>query len=248
MLTEKQRSVIQAHAIEQYTRDKSECCGFVLKDGSVLQAKNIAADRTNSFSTDKYTTSLAFRSGIAYIYHSHTDGTSGFSYNDAVGCLKLDIPFVLYDVYASKFKILDPSGNTDYIGRDFCWLINDCYSLICDYYLREFGITLGKYDREIDEHGNLTNGNDFLKHYAKEDFTRVDAEAHLQRGDVLVFAIGSSNPNHIGVMDQDGLFLHQLKDQLSKLEVWGNSWKDCTVAVLRHQKSNSLFSYASKTN
>jgi proteasome lid subunit RPN8/RPN11 len=231
-LTEQQQLAIKTHAIEQYDLDKSECCGFVSLDGMVLAAQNIAVDRTNSFSTDETTTALAFKQGIAFIYHSHTDGTANFSFNDAVSCRKLNKPFVLYDVHANKFKILDPSGNADYIGRDFCWIINDCYSLVRDYYRREFGINLNDYDRHEDPR---QNDDLFLANYANEGFERINSESHLQRGDVLVMAIGASTPNHVGILVEDGLFLHQLLNQVSKVEVWGNSWKDCTVAVLRHQ-------------
>lgn len=235
-LTELQKSEIQRHAIEQHDSDRSECCGYVLEDGRVLRSINVAEDPTTDFIIDADSAVEANRVGFSHVYHSHTNGNSRFSHHDAISCKQLNKPFVLYDVHTNRFKILDPSDDAPYVGREFTWWLCDCYSLAQDYYRREFNIRLGDYDREVEN--NRLVGNAFAQNYTSEGFGLLDRSTPPQKGDLPLFAIGSNYPNHIGIIDRDGLFLHQLIDRPSEHAIWGGSWIDCCVGLLRHKDLN----------
>jgi proteasome lid subunit RPN8/RPN11 len=242
ILTEHQKILIKAHAINEYETHKAECCGFVLNNGEVWPCKNASDSPTTNFVISQADCTKAYRQGVAAIYHSHTSGVGQFSWSDGKGCRQTAKPWILYDVPTNHFKIIDPSGNAPYLERDFCWWILDCYELIRDYYRIEFGITLDSFERpELSKHPQTRwqpdGWNGFEDSFASQNFFKVDRSS-LRRGDVLLFALHDGNTNHIGMMHdlEHGHFLHQLANQPSKVEIWADAWSRFCVGVLRHKE------------
>lgn len=260
-LTEQQKHEIQKHAIAEYERGEFECCGFVLNDGTILNAENVAAthamtseqdpaeehpDNPKSyFVADPETSAKAERSGYVAIYHSHANGNGDFTDSDGAQCKKSGVPWVLYDVHHNAWNYLDPSGDAPYLGRRFCWGVYDCYSLIRDYYRREFGIVWDDFVRPNfkDEDGiffwQKPDFNMFEEHYATQDMEAIAGDVSttsVQKGDVLLMAMHGGNVNHIGVITEDGQFMHQLANKTSRLDVWGDPWKSYTIKILRRSR------------
>lgn len=122
----------------------------------------------------------------------------------------------------------------DYVGRQFNLGKTDCYTLVRDYYLREFEIELPNVARPNDfwDHGLDL----YSKHYAKAGFTLLDVMPHeWKRGDVVLMAIMSSIPNHAAVIVEPGKILHHLYGRLSMIEPYRGIWRNTTTGVYRHK-------------
>lgn len=240
MLTETQKSQIQQHAIDCYDRNKSECCGFILTDGSILRSRNVAIDPQLEFLSDKESSAKAERLGIAGYYHSHANNNPNFSLAD--GILARDAPdrmLVLYTIHG-EFKIAYPHRTAPYLDRDFCWYRQDCVSLVLDYLHGEFKIDIDdKIERPIGlDTGTVRADFDFLPIAREWGFTRLDPDEPLRRGDVLLFKVGIGHPQHVGVInDLDRqTFLHQSADCVSSEAPYLGKWMNCCVAILRHER------------
>ena len=233
------------HAKAEYENDKQESCGLILKDGTIQPCDNHAVkyelDPSLHFVLG-YRTNPNWNN-VAAVYHSHTNGNPKFTPADVRSCKDLGLPFVLYDLVHNQFNIIDPSGDTDYLGRDFCYGIYDCFSLVRDYYLREFNIILDDFDRtEVLRDGVLdwnTQGWDkLMSNYQTQGFIEIDAYTNsLKNGDVLLMQIGNAeSANHLGIITDpvNQIFIHQLLNHKSKQEVFGNPWANYTIKFLRH--------------
>lgn len=241
-LTEEQQISIKAHAIKQYEENEAEACGFILSNGEVLSCKNSSDFPATNFVISQADCTKAYRQGIVAIYHSHTSGTGQFSWSDGKGCRQTGKPWILYNVPTNDFKLIDPSGQAPYLGRDFCWWILDCYELIRDYYRNEFQINLDEFERPELSTSPQTRWqpegwNGFEDSFVSQGFSLVDRQ-NLKRGDVLLFALHNGNTNHLGVVHdlENGHFLHQLANQPSKVEVWAEAWNRFCIGVLRHKE------------
>ena len=80
------------------------------------------------------------------------------------------------------------ASSLPYVGREFVHGVVDCYSLVRDWYAREWGIELRDYDRRDQwwDHGE----NLYLENFQKEGFHKIPVE-ELQRGDALLMQLVS---------------------------------------------------------
>jgi cell wall-associated NlpC family hydrolase len=246
MLTTEQQDKIRTHALKEYDWDGRECCGYIYKSGRIKTEINKAAendlDPTTNFvlSPDRTPT----WDKILAVYHSHTNGNNKFTPADARACKTLNIPLILYDVIGNQFKYLDPTGGAPYLGREFCYGLYDCYSLVRDYYANEFDIILDDFERfEVMKDGildwNLEGWDRFVANYPNQGFIDVDRYGELKHGDILLMQIGGAkSANHVALVTDpiEGIFIHQLYNQPSCQAVYGSPWDTYTIKVLRHQK------------
>jgi cell wall-associated NlpC family hydrolase len=92
------------------------------------------------------------------------------------------------------------------IGRGFQHGVTDCYSYIRDWYRVERGVELPQFVRDWDW---WKLGDDlYAKGFASAGFT----EAHdaPQRGDVLLYTVGSKVVNHGAIYEGGGVLSHHL--------------------------------------
>jgi cell wall-associated NlpC family hydrolase len=246
MLTIEQQNAIKKHALSEYNRDGRECCGYIYKSGMVKTEENKAEendlDPTTNFVLSPDRTPNFDK--VLAIYHSHTNGNSSFTPADARACKEINIPLTLYDVVGNQFKYLDPTGGAAYLGREFCYGVYDCYSLVRDYYANELDIILDDFERfEVKKDGildwNLEGWDRFIANYASQNFIEVDRYGQMQVGDILLMQIGNAtSANHVAIVtDPDqGIFIHQLYNRASCQEVYGHPWDSYTIKILRHAK------------
>jgi proteasome lid subunit RPN8/RPN11 len=243
-ITEIQKASIKAHSIAAYESDQAEACGFILVDGTVMRCRNRSDSPSTNFVIDPTATAIAMKQGVKVIYHSHVNGRAGFSTNDGINCKKWGIPWLLYHVPTNDFKFVNPNGEAPYIGREFCWGVYDCYSLIRDYLRQEFGVILDDFERPdffAEEHQRqwASEGwNQFEENYADQGFIRLSPEYPPQRGDVVLFSVFGGHANHMGIIHdlERGTFLHQAADDLSSEAIWVGSWQRHCIAILRHKE------------
>ena len=213
-----------------------EICGFLLHDRAhslkVYPAKNIASDRENCFEISTQDQVTFYKSGLLFgVYHSHVHHTEEFSEMDLKTSREAEIPFLLYSKLTGTFNYFCPEGcNPPFEGRQFVLGVQDCVSLVADYYKVIMKRKLPYFQRTP---RMLEYGFDHLDTYYK-NCGLVQVEGPPQQGDILLLSINNSGYiNHAAVYDGNGVVLHQMMFRLSCRQQFENSWLKRVKMILR---------------
>lgn len=249
--TQKLQNAIKAHAKAEYPK---ESCGLVI-DNQYIECKNISND-PNQFCIDPLDILRAESIGVIQAYvHSHPNGNCLPSEPDRVQMNLHGKAWLICsynpDEVANEYEIgfYKPDGyKLPLVGRSYFHGLQDCYSIIKDYYHRELKIVLNDYERKDLWWLDKESESLYLDNFKKEGF--IEVKDDLRKHDVILFKIGESyHVNHAGVFLGDGelssefaepvigdsLFLHHPFKRLSIREIYGNYWKDRTYTILRHK-------------
>ena len=225
----------------------NESCGLILKKGKkqrIVAVPNVSLQPNNQFLMARSDVEAAANGEeILCVWHTHCNIPPKPSEADVAGCEATSVPWVIVSVYKdedgpysfSDMFTLEPSGELiDYIGRPYVFGSLDCWTLIRDYYKREYGVSLGEYPR-IHEFWKSPTSNFFgdKSNWESEGLYSIQ-ESELKEGDLIFFSTdGSGNPNHAAVYIGGDLILHHVTDRLSKRDVYYGYWEKNAVAFLR---------------
>lgn len=122
-----------------------------------------------------------------------------------------------------------------YVGRQFTIGSTDCFGILRDCYINEYGITVPNYARPMDfwDHGM----NMYCDRLRKLGFKVVD---DFEEGDVVVMAIQSEIGNHAAIITDTGQILHHIIGRMSNIENYGGLWRNTTIATFRHPEVRSI--------
>ena len=233
---------IKEHILVSYPK---EACGLILQDGSVIPLENIADEPEKSFKINPRELS-PYLGRIQYIYHSHCRDIKQPevfdlrtpSFSDILGQQKTGVPWLIFGT--EGFGVTEPLQiprikNNNYLQRPFIWYINDCYSLVQDYYQFEFGIFLENHKAKED-YKDIRKLNNIFGEYIREyGFIEFPVKGHVfQKGDLVLLDSHGFEKNHLGIYE-DGYILHQ--DTLSKKEKIEH-FVDRIHLVLRHESKS----------
>ncbi|MDH0357056.1 NlpC/P60 family protein [Morganella sp. GD04133] len=141
------------------------------------------------------------------------------------------LPYLLVLWPSRQSLTIFPQTELDYENRPYIYGQYDCYSLIRDYFLREKGIALNDYPREV---YSLSSGKNIFEVQAPEEgFVKIE-DTSLQAGDILVFNLPSTRLQHSAVYIGNGQMLHHLPPGLSCREAYSEKWEKRTSSVWRH--------------
>lgn len=120
------------------------------------------------------------------------------------------------------------------LGLDFDIEKQNCYTIIRQFYLDNYGIELSDYACPT----NWWNAD--LDLYTKlapsEGFSPInDHPRDWQAGDLIFMAINSSSGNHAAIVLDTGDILHHLVGQRSVVTSYGGLFRNTTVGVYRHK-------------
>jgi proteasome lid subunit RPN8/RPN11 len=218
VLTTKQKELITQHTLSCYPE---EMCGGLTQD-SFIPLTNISEDKTTSFAIGAAEILPHLGTFIA-IVHSHCRNsrvpelfdTRTPSAADIKGQRKSKLPWLI--VCCEGETVTNPlefprESSAEYIGRPFIWFVNDCYSLVQDYYKHELGIELPNHKADVDFCDLNKSGylfENFIVDYKFEERYNVEK---LVNGELLVLNHGGKFQNHLGIY-HNGNVLHQ--DRLS---------------------------------
>lgn len=222
-----------------------EACGVVVAKGKksvVVPCKNIAEDPERYFVIDPVEYAKACKLGeVIAVWHTHPNGTSDASGADLVGCESTAMEWIIigFKKAEDEFVFEDPKSFhptgvvVPYIGRPYITGVQDCFSLMSDYYNREFGIRLGKYiyaERWWEQGKSL-----FADNFLSEGFNKLINE-EPQVGDCFLIQCGARVPNHIAIYMGDDKILHHCIERLSRIDVYGGGyWQKHTTHHIRHK-------------
>ena len=235
-MRQKLLDLIKQHVEREYP---NEACGLIVDTGKIqkyIPCNNISDKPTEHFEISPEEQLEAEKQGeIIMIIHSHPDVPKLVpSEFDRIQCDHSGIEWGIMSYPDGDFCTISPRINRDYTGRQ--WLLGhaDCWSLIRDYYKREYDIKLNNYsvDREWWESGkeNLYDDN-----WQTEGFIEVNLQ-EIKAGDIIMMRINASVTNHAAIYIGDNLILHHLYGQLSSRIPYGKYFRDRTVRIVRHKE------------
>ena len=214
-----------------------ECCGVVcVVKGRrrYFPCRNLAATPDEHFVMDPLDYAEAEDQGeVVAVIHSHPVSNPKPSEADLVACEKTGVPWHIINPLTEEWGYCEPSGHQlPYVGRQFAFGVVDCYTLVRDWYAREYGIQLRDYDRRdrFWEHGE----NLYMDNFANEGFSEIPV-ADVQPGDLILMNVCSLVPNHAAIYLGDQLILHHVQQRLSSRDVYGGYYWKNTACALRHE-------------
>lgn len=228
---------LHKHMLDCYPE---EGCGIVVDDVFV-PIKNTHPEPQTNFKIDQ---EVLKDQEIQGVIHSHTsplfiNGKSidprTPSMNDVIGQESSD---VIWGIVACDGETVTDvlwfgEQSTPLVGREFIINVNDCYTLVRDYYKQEHNVELGVYPRPID--WEKYDKHIYENHFRSEGFEIViDPEP----GDLIFFHIMHRDyVDHAGIYLGDDRFLHHQYGRLS-----------CVDSLSRWHKHIAYFSRNTRVN
>jgi len=225
---------ILAHAKQESPK---ESCGLIIvKKGrkKYRRCSNIADLPKECFVLAENDYIKAEEEGeIVAVVHSHPFERAIPSDGDKVACEKSQVPWFIINPQTEEWGYCEPSGfELPYVGRKFQFGIIDCYSLVRDYYKKEFNLELRDYYRadEFWKKGQSLYEDNFMK----EGFQKVSF-GKMQKHDLLFMHLEANLPNHAAIYLGEQQILHHVQGRLSSRDVLGEYYIKNTAFVARHK-------------
>lgn len=223
-----------------------EACGLVVAAGKkslAVECLNISPESRDRFMIDPRDYAKAADMGeIIGVWHTHPNLPPTPSPADKVGCENSGVTWYILGIHKeggefvySGPSVTEPSGfEMPLEGRPYVMGVLDCYTILQDFYKREYGLEVTDYPR-IEEDGRM-GFTRFVERYADEGFVRL-IDQPAQRGDVFLIQMGGHDgPSHIAVYLGDDMILHHCHDRLSRKDIYGGGyWYRHTTHHLRHK-------------
>jgi proteasome lid subunit RPN8/RPN11 len=221
-----------AHAEAEYPR---ESCGLVvLHKGRerYWPCRNTAQDGLQFSMAQDDLQRAEDAAEIMEVVHSHPNVPALPSDADRVGCEASGVPWTILGWPSRAVHRFEPVGYVaPLVGRSYAYGILDCWTLVQDFFEREYGVTIRGCRSDF---GWWTQGeNLFVENFADAGFSEI-REKDLKKGDVLFMKIFSPVPNHAAVYLGEQVILQHLANRLSTREVFGGYYRQATTHFLRH--------------
>lgn len=224
----------QTHAKESYP---NECVGYV-KDGVYQRLINTHPQPDKHF---RIPIDLFLTVNPDMVLHSHPHHGQPHSNWPSLADLECFYahPQCKWGILAtdgvecSDLVLFDDNNPADLVGREYIWGVQDCYSVIRDWYKINRRIILKNYPRDYHMHqsGDKTYYED---KFADAGFVEVGVN-DIQIGDVLLLSINTRHVNHAAIVIGEDTILHHWVNRLSDTDSL-SKWLRATKRVVRYAK------------
>lgn len=209
MLTTEQTQQVKDAAITGYPH---EIIFLLTENGGLYQVDNVADDTTKHFLVSTDDMQQAMSENLLAVIHSHPDFYACPSEADMRSQLVLDVTYGICATDGINATDINYWGGgikkAPLLDRHFIHGIQDCYSLIKDYYEQELNIELDEYPRDWEW---WLDGKDlYSMNVENQGFIRVD---NPKNGDMVFMQIRSDVANHAGVLVENDLLLHHVTSE-----------------------------------
>lgn len=234
LLNEQVKLGIKTHAERVKPAEACGCIIKVLDNPVIYPCENVSGRPASTFriSPESYLKAESMGEVLA-IYHSHLKNRSpsGFDIQASAGHR---IPYVVYNVPGDVFCVADGPRLLDFMSRDFEIGVNDCFSLVRDFYRKFLGVEISNYDREEGWHER--NPRMFLDNFVKEGFRETDK---LEENCLLLLKTShhAEFPHHLGIYLGDDTMFHHPREKRPLIEPYPGRWEEATVMKLVHEKA-----------
>lgn len=213
-LTLVQREQIKQAALTSYPK---EMCGVLLQD-SFVALPNTAENPEEDFRIEAI--ALAPYIGkITAVVHSHTlrrkrpcvQDARTPSFKDVLAWRATQLPFLIVatdgEVVTEALEFPKPYSE-QLLQRPFIWFVNDCYTIVQDYYKREFDINLPMHKAEVDFTEIKHQSDLFEAHAEAFGFVKYENVMPSRNGDLILVDGTQGKRNHLGIY-HNGKIIHQ---------------------------------------
>lgn len=208
-----------------------------LKNGAFFPLENIAEDQRYSFEVNPQ---FLLQEPDALL-HSHCTGVEKLatdprapSFEDLQGQIQTGVEWGICvtdgEVCENPLYWGNPKHRPDLLGRDFIFNVQDCFTLVQDWFYQERAVTLPNLPRT--PHWNDEGENHLADRYQDWGFEKVPV-SDIQRGDVLFYKVRSKVPNHLGIYLGDHQVLSHWYGRVSCVEPFGK-WAGYIEFAARH--------------
>jgi proteasome lid subunit RPN8/RPN11 len=226
-----------AHAKEDFPK---EACGLVVihnGEEKYLKCNNLAENPEHNFALDPECFQIAEELGeIIEVFHSHPKSKPLPSDLDKACMEWTELPWSIVNPNTEEWHRCEPAGwKPPLVGRPYHWGVNDCYTLVRDWY-KQYQIILPEFKKERPKNRKLFVRNPVFDCCAKQaGFYEVEKNFKtIQKGDVLLINQGKISMGHCAVYVGDGRILHQCYNSLSSIDIYDTDLQQSTVKILRH--------------
>ncbi len=222
----------KVHATESFP---CECVGYV-KDDQYVRLENTHPQPESNFRISLATLITVNPEIVLHSHPHHGQPNSSWPSLSDLKCFyskpewKWGIISTDGEEYG-QFVLFDDKNPTNLIGREYIWGIQDCYSLIRDWYKIEMGITLKNYPRDYNSHQH-GNANYYESNFADAGFYEVPIN-DIKIGDVLLLSINSHSVNHAAIVSGNDEIMHHWLNRLSAKDSL-SKWLRATSKVVRY--------------
>jgi len=233
-LSEEIRNKAIAHAKEEAPRESVGLVHIVKGRERYFPCNNQAETPDEHFVLDPDDYIAAAEKGqITCVIHSHPTTSHNPSPADRVACEKSGLPWFVIQPNTNLWGYCEPEGyELPYVGRPFFHGVIDCYSLVRDFYKKEFGVQLNDYHRR--DQWWYKGENMYMDNFKKEGFRVIPLE-EVKRGDLFLMKLEADVCNHAGIYLGDMIVLHHVQGRLSSRDVYGGYYQKVTDVCLRHE-------------
>lgn len=233
-LSEEIKEKALLHAKEDCPRESVGLVHIVKGREKYYPCNNLAETPDEHFILDPKDYIEAENKGeVVAVIHSHPITNHHPSPADRVACEKSKLPWHVVNPQTELWGYCEPEGyELSYVGRPFFHGVIDCYSLVRDYYKREYGIGLNDYHRR--DQWWYKGENMYLDNFGKEGFKEIPFE-EVKEGDLFLMKLEADVPNHAAIYLGENIVLHHVQGRLSSRDVYGGYYHKVTEVCLRHE-------------
>ena len=240
-LNDKTLQDFEAHVLACYPE---EACGLVVND-EFVPCKNVHETPLTDFRIDgPELVAARSRGELQAVLHSHPYSATQHhesppewpSTADMQCWLGDDVPWGIVATEGqglTRMVWLDEANPEPLVGREFIHGINDCYSVVRDWFRIERGITLKNFPRGFGWWN--TDQNLYAKNFAIAGFEEIPLE-QIQIGDCLLMHIGSGVIRHAAVVTGHNEITHHMFHRLSGVDSL-SKWNRCIAKAVRFNPS-----------
>lgn len=124
--------------------------------------------------------------------------------------------------------------NRPLVGRPFLHGLFDCYTLVRDYYTRNFNLVMPTNLQRDWEWWNQ-GPNLYVEHANNYGFENVN---DIEKHDLIVMSLGSEVPNHGAIYIGDNKIMHHVAGRFSTIEELTTFYKSKISVVYRNRNTN----------
>ena len=241
------KDFIKRHALSD---SPNECCGLIVEESldslSAMKCRNVAQNPLHNFSIDPQDYLKASIKGkIKGTYHSHLE-KQNFSATDKMNSMAHKMKYILYTIKNDYFSEFDPFKNkVSYLNKPFKIGVNDCFTLVRDYYRNNLKLSLpqevaniyleASENEDLEkaarliEAKSLTYEDSTLENdkgkivitSEKANFVKLfpESEEDLEEHDILIFGGRPRHkPYHMGVYTGNNVFVHHPRNKFATSE------------------------------
>lgn len=229
MLSLNIRKEIEQHSESEFP---NECNGLIVKNGEsyqVFRCKNLSYHPCDHSILSPLDYINAEKQGKIVAYY-HSQESDFASLMDSYTSYYQNIFSIIYCWKSKKFYVLEPKLK-DYLNKDFEIGVNDCFSLVCNYYKDNLGIDIGNYYRNNNWY--IEDSGIIKRNIEKENFRIVKDVKDMEINDIILFG-DKDDIVHMGIYLGNDMLLHHPRHGKSSIEYMNHHYKSRIALIVRH--------------